>query len=180
MANSFINAVKSGFTCMLDSLLDTLKRSVSFKGRSTKLDFWTFFLFNVLVNIILFALFLLTAGSVLGVIVGIIALLIDLVLLFPGISVSVRRLHDLGLSGFWLWYLNPAGLPVIYMVYLLDLDRASNRIIEKIQNIGSPWLGWILTLLFWPLGAALTLLLLFLYTGKNEENEFGPSPYKAN
>ena len=162
---------------MIDSLIGTLKKSLTFKGRSTKCDFWTFILFALVVDIVLGILVVLTAGSIAGNIFMVIFALVNLALLVPYISVSVRRLHDLGLSGFWLWYLNPVGLPVIYMVYLLDLDKASNKVIEKIQNTGSVWLGWILTWLFWPVGAGFTLFLLFLYDGKKEDNEFGPNPY---
>ena len=161
---------------IVNQLLDTLKKSVSFKGRASRFEFWLFFFAVLLLNIIFGVLGVLAAGSTLGTILCIIFLLIDLVLLVPYISVSVRRLHDLGLSGFWLWYLNPCGLPVIFVVYLLDLDKACNALIAKIQNTGSVWLGWILTFLFWPAGSTMTLFLLFLYAGKKEENEFGPAP----
>jgi len=163
---------------MISSLVDTLKKTLTFKGRATKADFWIFMLFVFVFGIVASLLIVLTGGSALGNIVLVILGLLYLALIVCYISVSVRRLHDLGLSGFWLWYLNPFGLPVIYMVYLLDLDRASNRVIEKIQATGSVWLGWILTWLFWPIGATITLFLLFLYDGKKEDNEFGPNPYK--
>ena len=163
---------------MISSLVDTLKKTVTFKGRATKADFWIFMLAVFLFTIVAALLIGLTAGSVLGKILFAIFAIIYLAIFVCYISVSVRRLHDLGLSGFWLWYLNPFGLPVIYMVYLLDLDQASNRLIGKIQGIGSVWLGWILTWLFWPIGASITLFLLFLYDGKKEDNEFGPNPYK--
>lgn len=162
---------------LIDSLISTLKKSVTFKGRATKSEFWIFILFWFVVNVVLVGLTLLTAGSIAGRILGVVTLLVNLALLVPYISVSVRRLHDLNLSGFWLWYLNPVGLPVIFMVYLLDLDKASNLVIDKIQKIGSVWLGWILTWLFWPIGAGFTLFLLFLYDGKKADNDFGPNPY---
>ena len=162
---------------LIDSLIGTLKKSVTFKGRATKQEFWIFVLFEFVVNFVLLGLTALTIGSVAGNILLGLTLLVDLVLLVPYVSVSVRRLHDLNLSGFWLWYLNPIGLPVIFMVYLLDLDKASNLVIDKIQKIGSVWLGWILTWLFWPIGAGFTLFLLFLYDGKKEDNDFGPNPY---
>ena len=162
---------------LIDSLIGTLKKSVTFKGRATKQEFWIFVLFEFVVNFVLLGLTALTIGSVAGNILLGLTLLVDLVLLVPYVSVSVRRLHDLNLAGFWLWYLNPIGLPVIFMVYLLDLDKASNLVIDKIQKIGSVWLGWILTWLFWPIGAGFTLFLLFLYDGKKEDNDFGPNPY---
>jgi len=163
---------------LVNSLIGTLKKTLSFKGRATKLDFWIFILFVVLLAIVAGALIGLTSGSVLGNIVACVFGVIYLAAFVCYISLAVRRLHDLGLSGFWLWYLNPFGLPVIYMVYLLDLDAASNRVVEKIRGVGSVWLGWILTWLFWPIGATITLFLLFLYSGKKEDNEFGPNPYK--
>lgn len=165
---------------LVDTLVGTLKKSLTFKGRASKKEFWLYLLFAVVVMLIGGALYCLAAGSVLGTIIGIIVALVWLALLVCYISLSVRRLHDLGLSGFWLWYLNPVGLPVIYMVYLLDLDRACNQVVEKIQKTGSVWLGWILAWLFWPIGASFTLLLLFLYDGKKEENEFGPNPCCAD
>ena len=162
---------------MINTLIETLKKTLSFKGRATKGEFWLFVLFVFLVSIVCSVLLALTAGSILGnIILGIIAILY-LAITVCYISLSVRRLHDLGLSGFWLWYLNPFGLPVVYMVYLLDLDSACNQVVEKIQKTGSTWLGWILAWLFWPVGAAATLFLLFLYNGKREDNEFGPNPY---
>ena len=167
------------FVRWLESFVGTLKKSLTFKGRATRSEYWIFVLFCLIYEIFAAALILLgfLIYYIIGYIFLVFVLLTLLCLCVSGIALSVRRLHDLGLSGFWLWYLNPVGLPVIFMVYLLDLDGASNRVIDKIQKIGSPWLGWILTWLFWPSGATATLLLLFLYAGKNEANEFGPSPY---
>lgn len=165
------------FADIWNTLFGTFKKSLTFQGRATKKEFWLYVLFMVVVVIVFGLLTALTAGSVLGYIVLGIAAIVYLAMIVCYISLSVRRLHDLGLSGFWLWYLNPIGLPVIYMVYLLDLDSACNRVVEKIQKTGSVWLGWILAWLFWPVGATATLLLLFLYKGKQEDNEFGPNPY---
>ena len=94
------------------------------------------------------------------------------------LSLTVRRLHDLSLSGFWLLYLNPVlGLPLIYIVYLLGIDTSCERFIENIKKVGSPWLGWILLWLLWPLGVCGTMFLLCLSAGKKEANEFGENPY---
>ena len=162
---------------MKNVVLDALKKSFTFSGRATRKDFWSFFLFMFLVHIVLCVLVSLTAGSILGKIVSFLSGIIVLALLIPYISISVRRLHDLNMSGFWLWFLQPFELPIIFVVYLLGLDPASDRLVEKIEKIGSPWLGWILTFLLWPIGASVSLFLLFLYTGKKEDNDFGPNPY---
>jgi len=50
--------------------------------------------------------------------------LISLVNLIPGIALVVRRLHDIGKSGHWIWF---GLIPVIGQSYLvLELTRRSN------------------------------------------------------
>jgi len=162
--------------CIINSIVNTFKKSFSFEGRASRMDFWLFFALYLIVFLVLAGIGLLLVGSIMGTIWSILSLIVQIALLIPYISVSVRRLHDLDLSGFWLWYLNPIGLPIIFVVYLLDLDPACNKLIDKISKVGSSWLGWILTILFFPVGACATLFLLFLYKGKPEDNSFGPAP----
>ena len=152
-----------------------------FYGRAKRKKFWWCFIgYQVLIGILLVVLSVLVSNtndeSTAMVFEGGFALIV-VILLISLLGVSVQRLHDLGMSGFWLMYLNILGLPVIYLVYLLDLDSSCNRVIEKVQNNSHPWLSWIITTLFWWIGAPLSLLLLFMYEGKHEDNEFGPSPY---
>lgn len=74
----------------------------TFSGRARRSEYWWFVLFNVLVN---FAL-----GIVDGVLFGfhgdaapqVLSGLYALVILLPSLAVAVRRLHDLGRSGWWL------------------------------------------------------------------------------
>ena len=63
------------------------------------------------------------------------------------------------------------------MVYLLALDNSVDNIIERVKNTGSVWVGWILAIPAWILGATAALFLLTLYKGKKEDNEYGPNPY---
>lgn len=64
----------------------------SFQGRASRKEYWGFFLFNFLAAFLLGAL---SAGTLIGLYV--------LVALLPGISVCVRRLHDINRSGWWWW-----------------------------------------------------------------------------
>jgi len=69
--------------CLKDKYAD-------FGGRAGRAEFWYFMLAWVL------------AGIVLGILgLHILALLLDLALLVPGLAVSSRRLHDVGKSG-WM------------------------------------------------------------------------------
>lgn len=66
-----------------------LGKYVDFAGRARRSEFWWFFLFQVIVQIV---------ASFLGDIVSSIA---GLALLLPALAVGARRLHDIGKSG-WL------------------------------------------------------------------------------
>ena len=164
----------------LNGLVGTFKKCVTFAGRATRAEYWTYVLAEVLISIIAGVLYAMASAlniSFLQFIFGVVLIIVMLLLTICHISLLVRRLHDLGLSGFWIWYLNPSGLPVIFVLYLLSLDTACEKVVSRIQGTGSPWLGWILTWLFWPFGSVVAMILLTLYKGKSEDNEFGPNPY---
>lgn len=72
------------------AIITCLTKYVDFDGRASRSEFWWFFLFQFLVVVIL---------SVLLSILGTIA---SLALLLPGLGASVRRLHDIGKSGWWI------------------------------------------------------------------------------
>ena len=96
--------------------IEALKRFTDFGGRSSRPAYWYFVLFNFLIMIGL---------MVVGAVVPDLALLYSiysLVLLVPGIAVSVRRLHDAGYSG-WLFLL--AIIPVIGLVVIYFLVQPS-------------------------------------------------------
>ena len=154
----------------------------SFRGRAKRLEFWLSLIASLILVQGLLGIFAAAISDsdsdsgpyVLGVVFAIIFILLSISML----AVSVRRLHDLGLSGFWFAYLSSMGLPVLYLFYLLDLDESSKRVVDKVWNTGHPWLSWIITTLFWWIGAPVCLILLFMTEGKHEDNEYGPNPYK--
>ena len=166
--------MSSIFNSYKQTFLDAFK----YAGRATRREYWIFTIINYIVLFVLGCICAVLAtvfGS--SAPIGILILAI-VIIIFPTISLLVRRLHDVGLSGFWIWYLNPVGLPVIFVVHLLGLDKSVDYIIERIKNIGSVWLGWLLTFLFWTGGATTAIILLSLYAGKKEDNEYGVNPYK--
>ena len=73
----FVSAIKACFSKYAD-----------FNGRARRSEFWFWYLFTVIVN--LFTSWIPFAS------------LITLALLIPTLAVSVRRLHDIGRSGWWL------------------------------------------------------------------------------
>lgn len=99
-----------------------LKRYADFNGRSRRSEYWYFALFNIIISFVLGFIdgFMGMAGGFVGVLSGIYAL----VVLIPGIAVSVRRLHDVGKSG---WMLLIGLIPVIGIIWLLVLFLTDSK-----------------------------------------------------
>lgn len=73
--------------------LMALKKFATFSGRSRRKEYWMFFLFNIIFSGVAYALDSLISSG--GIIAGIYALAV----LVPGLALSVRRLHDIGKGG---------------------------------------------------------------------------------
>lgn len=90
--------------------LKVLKNYVGFTGRARRKEYWMFFLFNAIISLVLTLLDkLLHIGTLLTT-------LYSLAVLLPSLSVAVRRLHDTGRSGWWLFI---ALIPIIGAIILL-------------------------------------------------------------
>lgn len=88
---------------------------INFTGRSTRSEYWWIVLFNILMSIA--AAFIPYAGYV-----------IALVFIIPSLSLSIRRLHDIGKS--WVWYLMefiPFVGFIILIVYFCKESDGDNK-----------------------------------------------------
>jgi uncharacterized membrane protein YhaH (DUF805 family) len=99
--------------------LTCMKKYVDLSGRARRKEYWMFHLFNVIFTIavvILASIFGTASEEDLGfrVIYGLFALAIIL----PTLSVTVRRLHDVGKSGWWIFI---SLVPLIGSIWLLVL-----------------------------------------------------------
>ncbi|MGB6128328.1 MAG: DUF805 domain-containing protein [Psychrilyobacter sp.] len=91
--------------------LDVLRKWKNFGGRSDRREYWTFILVNFAINIgLAMAEQMISPEN--SIFSGIYALFI----LIPGVAVAIRRLHDIGKSGWmqliiliplvgWIWFL---------------------------------------------------------------------------
>ena len=71
----------------------------NFNGRARRSEFWWFVLFNFILSLVASIIDRLLI-SIMGF--GFVGIIVTLGLLVPGIAVSVRRLHDIDRSGWWL------------------------------------------------------------------------------
>ena len=83
----------------MNYFLDVVKNKYAqFNGRARRAEYWYFVLFNVIISIIVNVLVRATGSTAIAGIGG----LISLALLVPGIAVAIRRMHDVGKSGWFI------------------------------------------------------------------------------
>ena len=97
------------------------KNYANFNGRARRSEYWYYTLMNIILIIGLQVLIFLAAMSQLGVvsmILGAVYLIYALGTLVPSLAVAVRRLHDVGKSG---WFILISLIPLIGGIWLLVL-----------------------------------------------------------
>ena len=104
-----------------------LSKFADFSGRARRREYWTFALVNCLI-----ALLLLILGLAFGEdspASNIMVTIFYLIMLVPNLSVSVRRLHDIGKSGWWLFIgLIPLVGSLLLLVWsLMDSEEGENQ-----------------------------------------------------
>lgn len=91
----------------------------NFSGRSSRSEYWWYALFlfilNFVLGFILNAIFSQGTASIISGIVG-------LALFLPGLGLSVRRMHDIGNSGWWVLINLIPVIGWIYFIYLAAKD----------------------------------------------------------
>lgn len=102
----------------MDWYLKVLKQYADFNGRARRKEYWMFFLFNMIFAIVAMLLDNLLGFAIEGVGYGPLYGLYVLAMLIPGLAVGVRRLHDVGKSG-WMMFIGL--IPIVGGIWLLVL-----------------------------------------------------------
>ena len=115
--------------------LDTIKnRYANFDGKATRSEFWYFALFYAIIAIILGLIDALVINPMLGATPsqmgqgGILQMLFALALLIPSIAVAIRRLHDIGKSGWWylIVFVPIVGIFILLYFFVLESKSSTN------------------------------------------------------
>ena len=114
--------------------LKVLNNYATFSGRARRSEFWFFALFNMM-----FAILAMVIDNILGTTLdmgygvtlpyGYIYSIYAIAVVIPGLAVAVRRLHDVGKSG-WMYFV--ILIPIIGAIWLLvlfftDSQAGSNK-----------------------------------------------------
>jgi uncharacterized membrane protein YhaH (DUF805 family) len=104
----------------------------NFQGRARRKEYWMTFLFNYLIIITLmlfgFAMVSVMDPDVGSILLAVIFYAYFLAFLVPMLAVNVRRLHDTGRSGGWIFIsLIPLIGPIVYLVFLCEDSHPDNQ-----------------------------------------------------
>lgn len=99
------------------SIKTCFSKYVTFSGRASRSEYWWFALFSFIVGFI-------PVVNLLG-----------LLLILPGLAVAVRRLHDIGKSGWnFLWVLIPfLGALYLLWLYIQESQPSANKWGEPVK-----------------------------------------------
>jgi len=109
-----------------ENIAKCFSKYFDFEGVAGKNEFWYFYLFFIVIALVAFFIDINLFNSSIGN--GPITLVVLIALFFPMTSVSTRRLHDIGKSGWWqLITLTGIGVIVLLFWYAADSDLTLNR-----------------------------------------------------
>jgi uncharacterized membrane protein YhaH (DUF805 family) len=115
---------------MIENYKNVLKKYATFNGRARRREYWYFVLANIILGVVGIIL-----DNVLGMTIspeipyGPFYFILLIATFIPSLAVLVRRLHDIGKSG-WMFFI--CLIPIIGPIWLLVLlakegDRATNE-----------------------------------------------------
>ena len=108
--------------------LKVLKKYATFSGRARRREYWLFFLVSILITFVLAIIDVGTGQFDEEVGYGLLSTVYSVAVLLPGIAVSVRRLHDIGRTGWWLLVaFVPLLGALILLVFMLSDGQAGDN-----------------------------------------------------
>lgn len=144
---------------------DCFRKYFQFSGRSSRYEYWSFYLVNVLIDLIL----AIPALEVIGAIYPFVAII-------PGLAVCVRRMHDINKSGWKLFA--PigmfAGIMIVaaFLSAVMEYAGVTNEIFKNIKTVFFVASGFV---------GIFVLVGYYVYwmakKGDDQANKYGPVPF---
>ena len=143
------------------------KQYVDFHGRASRAEFWMFFGVCYMVQLVFSIVMNVSQGVSVDAVnpISLIYLVYLMVIFIPSLAVGVRRLHDIGKSG---WYLAGALILAVILAFAIGLAIAFK---SNVVAIVSMPLFMILILAFY---------IVPMLKGQPGENKWGPNPNEVN
>lgn len=113
----------------MDWFIKAMRNTFNFSDRARRKEYWMFalitFIFSLTIGVIE-----LNSGMIETVNqYGPLSMLLALIFFLPSLSVAVRRLHDVGRSGWWLLlaFIPFVGFIVLFIFSVLDSEPGENK-----------------------------------------------------
>ena len=147
------------------------KNYFNFSGRATRAELWWFVLFTQIISLI----------SIIPILGWIISFVGSIAIIIPSISLSARRLHDIGRSAWWLsvWLLLVGAwvLWVIgFVIALIGIGETPYITDEEAWAIIKPWMVRAVIIIVVNIGLGIWWLVWFVKKGDKGPNKYGPDP----
>jgi len=144
----------------VEAVRTCLRKYVDFNGRARRAEYWWYLLFAILVG---FAARLLDRAFAGGAPIhqGPISVITSLALLLPSLAVSVRRLHDIDRTGWWIVIFYVAVVVLAFVAIAAAFTGGAGIALAILLAIGA---------------LSLWLIVWFVTRGTNGPNRFGPDP----
>ena len=137
-------------------IINPLKNYAGFSERARRAEFWTFLAFATTLQLAARYIDEWRQAETIAAGMGIFELCVTLTLLLPTVAVVVRRLHDSGRSGFWL-FLGYGPLALINLPMAVDQSMSLVLSGAVIMGVGA-------------------LFIILLLPGNGNQNRYGADP----
>ena len=143
------------------------KQYVDFHGRASRSEFWMFFGVCYMVQLVFSIVMTVSQGVSVDAVnpISLIYLVYLMVIFIPSLAVGVRRLHDIGKSG---WYLAGALILAVILAFAIGLAIAFKSNVVAIVSM-------ILLI-----ALILAFYIVPMLKGQPGENKWGPNPNEVN
>lgn len=117
----------------------------NFSGRACRAEYWFWTLFQWIVMLFLTLLLVIAVSAddeYFGIMVSVLSVIICLILFLPSLAVLIRRLHDIGFSGWWCFMgLIPSCGSIVLLILAMcdsvnDNEYGTNPKSDKIKICG--------------------------------------------
>ncbi len=165
-----------GFVEAIKTVL--IEKYCCFKGRARRSEFWNWTLAYVLLSVVLsvFNTFMMFSKietldlddpfSIYKSPGYIVIALVGLALFLPNLGVTIRRLHDTGRSGWWVWVPVIAYFPMLWAALSVQTNPGSAMGMLAIMLL----CGLVMLVI------GIIILVWLCQDSEPQENEYGPSP----
>lgn len=172
---------------MWQQFIVAFKKMFVWRGRATRMEYWSFYLFSNIISVII-SLFSDIAGSAkayaysekssylysdIGAMSGpalMLQIAVSLIFVIPGISVTIRRLHDIGRSGIWL-LTAPILTIIIFISIVMTIASAATH-----SSSADFWPAIMMISIVLFIIISITMFVFMVSDSKPGSNKYGASP----